>query len=349
MAWLYIPSMESPCVLDTAGLNSGSDSLCLNTDACVLSRGKPVPPQRLSAIWKRGGWIRRLSGLTLEPSTAARFAAEWASSLGDIPARESRSRGNVEARRTPDGCGLPSGGSSMKLPRNGAFSRTSLDTYRWDLKPSRMTCEAWAIRLRRACSRRKKSARAISGNESSFWPTPTTSQQNIYAKAPERRTDTDCKHQICLNDAVQLWPTPSARDGRDGRCSQETAEKNSRPLNEYAVTLWSSPRASDGEKGGPNMSFGAGGIPLPTQAASFPSSPQGQTRFLSGEEYLAIARSLNPLFTEWLMGWPLGWTASEVAETEWFRWKRHMRSAYSGFLSRIEAVPDGKQQESLFD
>lgn len=35
---------------------------------------------------------------------------------------------------------------------------------------------------------------------------------------------------------------------------------------ETVQKLWSTPRASDGEKGGPNMSFGAGGIPLPTQA-----------------------------------------------------------------------------------
>jgi hypothetical protein len=34
---------------------------------------------------------------------------------------------------------------------------------------------------------------------------------------------------------------------------------------EMVVAGWSTPRASDGEKGGPNMSFGAGGQPLPAQ------------------------------------------------------------------------------------
>ena len=33
------------------------------------------------------------------------------------------------------------------------------------------------------------------------------------------------------------------------------------------TAVWSTVRASDGEKGGPNMKFGAGGQPLPSQAA----------------------------------------------------------------------------------
>ena len=35
--------------------------------------------------------------------------------------------------------------------------------------------------------------------------------------------------------------------------------------------MWSTIRASDGEKGGPNQSFGAGGIPLPAQVANWPT------------------------------------------------------------------------------
>ena len=41
---------------------------------------------------------------------------------------------------------------------------------------------------------------------------------------------------------------------------------------------------------------------------------------------------LNLLFVEWLMGWPLGWSAFEPLGTEWSRWWRLMR----GELSRLE-------------
>jgi len=32
---------------------------------------------------------------------------------------------------------------------------------------------------------------------------------------------------------------------------------------------------------------------------------------------------LNPLFVEWLQGFPIGWTAFEPLETAWFQtWRR---------------------------
>jgi hypothetical protein len=42
------------------------------------------------------------------------------------------------------------------------------------------------------------------------------------------------------------------------------------------VELWSTPRSTDGEKGGPNMAFGAGGTPLPTQAAAMSDPPSAR-------------------------------------------------------------------------
>jgi len=51
-----------------------------------------------------------------------------------------------------------------------------------------------------------------------------------------------------------LWPTPRAN-------------KRGPPDSHGNLAMWATPRASDGEKGGPNMSFGAGGTPLPAQAA----------------------------------------------------------------------------------
>jgi hypothetical protein len=49
-------------------------------------------------------------------------------------------------------------------------------------------------------------------------------------------------------------------------------------------------------------------------------------------------RSLNPLFVEWLMGWPTGLSGFERAETELSRWLLQMR----GCLSRL-ALPKPAQ------
>lgn len=44
------------------------------------------------------------------------------------------------------------------------------------------------------------------------------------------------------------------------------------------------------------------------------------------QEQGRVKAKLNPLFVEWLMGFPLGWTDFAPVGTEWYRWKRRMRS-----------------------
>ena len=52
------------------------------------------------------------------------------------------------------------------------------------------------------------------------------------------------------------------------------------------VANWGTPRASDGEKGGPNQSFGAGGMPLPAQAAQWPTPAARDWRGENGADHL---------------------------------------------------------------
>lgn len=166
-----------------------------------------------------------------------------------------------------------------------------------------------------------------------MWATPTSHERTHTPRAVD--------HGEQLANQVDLWATPSARPGRSGEASDETLGRNSRPLNEQAVNLWSSPRASDGEKGGPNMSFGAGGTPLPTQAADFPISlPAPGTPTPGGESSPTTPtsrRRLNPAFVCYLMNWPwwwtnVAWTNSGPAAMEWWysRQRRRLASLLGG-------------------
>ncbi len=95
-----------------------------------------------------------------------------------------------------------------------------------------------------------------------------------------------------------VWPTPTQRDWKSS--ASNLHGKNSRPPNEV-VKFWSTPRASDGAKGGPGMKFGSGSTaPLPAQ----------------------VGGTLSPLWVEWLMGYPIGWTALEDWVMPWLRSKR---------------------------
>jgi hypothetical protein len=78
---------------------------------------------------------------------------------------------------------------------------------------------------------------------------------------------------------ANAWATPNVPNG--GRSAAkaivrgrtlERADGTKVQLGlEHQVKTWSTPRATDGEKGGPNQAFGAGGVPLPSQAANWPT------------------------------------------------------------------------------
>jgi len=186
---------------------------------------------------------------------------------------------------------------------------------------------------------------------------------------------------VRLEDSVAAWPTPNATDGE--KAPKRFAGGNL-SLPETA-RHWSTPRASDGEKGGPNQAFGAGGIPLPAQTAQWrtpqamdaergsngtwvPKPKAGEHSLRHQIEKFPVSfhqvhptypvgqvsshprRSLNPLFVEWLMGWPPGWTLLAwtdfgCSETALSAWKQRMRSALSSLGSPPEAPP---AQISLF-
>lgn len=160
------------------------------------------------------------------------------------------------------------------------------------------------------------------------------------------------------------WLTPHGMVGTDhtghvgagGELDQQTKRVMAK-LDAALTRQWSTPRASDGEKGGPNMAFGAGGTPLPAQATAWRtptagdiktmrhhgnmglagqatdslSFPQDHPMSMGGPESSSADAStssrlyLNPLFVNWLMGWPDGWTNSAPAEMESYLFRQRMR------------------------
>jgi hypothetical protein len=168
-----------------------------------------------------------------------------------------------------------------------------------------------------------------------------------------------------LTVAASSWLTPSANEDAAGTVDGKMQRMLTHQAKESS-DLWSTPRASDGEKGGPNQSFGAGGTPLPAQTVQWATpcardhmpahSPeyiaakkaeghgmkiltdqadsflQAHPTYQDGQVSSHPRRSLNPLFVEWLMGWPPGWTLLAWTDfacsvTELSAWKRRMRFA----------------------
>jgi len=104
----------------------------------------------------------------------------------------------------------------------------------------------------------------------------------------------------------------------------------------WAAENWARPRANDAEKRGVIADDPRNG--LPAQALEF-SRRIKTTR--DGSKSSKNRRRLNPLFVEWLMGWPLGMTEFAPLETASSRYKQLLHTE----LSRLVSQPESKQVE----
>lgn len=106
----------------------------------------------------------------------------------------------------------------------------------------------------------------------------------------------------------QFWPTPSARDWRSGKASEETHAKNSRPLNEVVtrdeILKWPTTTAVTDTGGAALCKWGGSG--------------SRQMMRDGGVSEKELNGALNPDWVEWLMGWPIGWTSLEPLPVERF-------------------------------
>ncbi len=109
----------------------------------------------------------------------------------------------------------------------------------------------------------------------------------------------------------------------NGASSKEMEARNPKQRLEAMTANWATPTARYW-KGNANAD-------VPIISLLGRQAPQAPRTMEAGME---SQMTLNPRFTERLMGWPMGWTELELAETEWFRWLRRMR----GELSRMECV-----------
>lgn len=128
------------------------------------------------------------------------------------------------------------------------------------------------------------------------------------------------------------WATPSVADTTGGRMARSGDRADEPLLKGQAAILsdqWMTPRTVTGaytrDGGDPDKER----LTLEGQAILAAFLPVHPTYPVGGIS-LKERRSLNPLFVEWLMGWPPGWTLLAwtdfaCSETELSRFKQRMR------------------------
>lgn len=344
MTWLYLPSSVLPVVEEdsTSALSSLSEALELS----ATWRTKSRPARTWSKAFAPGSYLTRLFGPISSPSTRARGVALWTESLAVTRASHSVSQGSASAPTIRATSGHTSPTSFGQLSLDGASSRTSAVICDWDSAKSPRTFEQWATALRRHCGERRKSAprTAESASSSSLWTTPTKGDGDGGQTQPSAARRMGGGDRSLRVDAAQ-WPTPTnamttgaGTQGRDGGLNLQTsAERWATPTSherthtprrvDHGEQLanqadrWAAPTSRDWKDGAePSMEVATNSL-LGRQAL----------RAMHGPTFLNATgpRRLNPLFVQWLMGWP-ELTCFASMETESSHSRQQPRSESSG-------------------
>lgn len=217
--WLYVPNViSSPSAQASEGLTLASSlpspTLDLLEEVWFTWRGKRRQPRLWSRLWKRGGFIRRLSGLICEPSTLNHGVDRFISSLAATPAK---TIALPEKEQEPMAIDF-SPPKSAELPPSAGLILSSAKTYRGIAtgrsKPSSQHWKDWAIALRQEYSRRPKPAIPCGGNDCSSWPTPTV-QDSAYGEIDQEMVlrRMAAGKQVGLDIAGTMnWHAPRAND-----------------------------------------------------------------------------------------------------------------------------------------
>ncbi len=301
--WLIVPETSCPSAQESADSNSELVSLSTISERLVASsvqwKGKPLLSPAWSRRWKQGGFIRRLSGLTLPHSTLEVGVDSFISSLRATHAKTTPTPETepvpMESDSSPPKC--------VALPKSAGLilssERTSRGTLTDSSMPSSHHWKGWATALRREYSARPKLEIPCSASDCSSWPSAKTvagswerdRNGNVYqtlegaaknwatpsdiskrggSQSPEKRSVGG--HTINLEDQAEHWEGPSVAVTEGTRLTRGGNRSNELLLTGQAMKgseNWTAPSATDSGRGGvitPAMT----GASLTQQVGSWP-------------------------------------------------------------------------------
>ena len=282
MAWLYLPEVE----------DSNSDSPLrseLITDQSPTLKGSVRPLGSWLRTWKEGGWIRLLSGMTLQPSQAMSLAHSWITSTllqQDSPASRGQSQETEKELKMNDGSGPTSSDWFARYDPEASSWRTSQVSFMEELNTFSETWPRSGSMRNGQVFERQTLVRPIVESGSLSWASPVAA---------------DAAQGDIENENTKYVTTGTGRL----RKISNNGESGSLGL-AREVKHWQTPSANEDAAGTINGNM----------QHMLSHQVQVATGITSTND---TGQRLNPLFVEWLMGWPEGWlvlTNSESSATE---------------------------------
>jgi hypothetical protein len=297
-----------------------SEDICLDGEPSAQSNGSRIQQAYLSQDKMTD--FSRLSrfGMTYKPLTEDHGealltlyrAAFHAKTL--VPPEEAKA-----STESDQECGEKWRGSFTKWDQDSSSWKTHQYSLLEDLESFSETWPQWGLMRDGECWEQFMSVPRICANESGFVPNDET----FFNTPRTTGLDGGANSRRALQKRKEMWPTPAtkgyghAAEGmvanliqkiEDGIISKQEAEQMLSLPNLENHRTWKkkfpTPQASDCRDRG-NL-----------------SNPSIQRRMEIGKQVnlsmcvSADSGKLNPMWVEWLMGWPLGWTDLRPLETD---------------------------------
>ncbi len=383
MAWLYIPNSSASNSAPASACSAkdcvpDSHFLASTTAPFATWSGKPLQPRNLSRLWKRERSIRRLSGLTLSPSTADAGVDAWISSSPAFRAKTSASPAYVLASMAyAAGSSSTCSTSPTLAVRSGSFWRTSQASLLpepplWTKprnSPKGRPPASWGswptaggVRNGSLWQRPTLVLRTVgrdgSASHGATWATPTAHDGRRPGADLASTQRTNLNRDAALWQPAEkvaqptsMWASPTSRCWKGGGNAVTRKDGKSRLdmldwQAEHLIAQWPTPAASDASSGGRQTDRMTGQTLVQT-VNSICSHPVRSTT--DGRDLSPTTRTLrprlNPAFGCWLMGWPVWWTNPAItssARSEMALWRCRLQS----HLSSLCAAPLGIELEA---
>lgn len=314
--WLHVPTTCFPSVPDrepsTLELELHAQALAQS----AWSSGVLTKPSFWLRAWRKGTYPRLRSGATQAPSTLSLGVESWIVSLRETRASPTVSPGSNSAPATTDGFSTTCCASSRASGLVVSSVRTSLGTPMGKSATSSQHWKAWVTALRAEYSAREPAEPDNPESGCLSWPTVTARDHRSpnSQDSQDRRNAGSKRGQQLMNfiawELPKVWSTLTAAAAHGSQLTRGNERSNELLIGGQAVLVC---------------------------LLHDPTTPHGAT--------LSMTRlALNPQFAEWLMGWPIGWSALRPLETELSPWLSQSR----GLALRL-ASPPPPMQRSLFD
>ena len=202
-----------------------SEASCLDTESSERLKSIRTAERSCFDAKKKATYLRSLSGMTYEPSTAQRGVDAWISSLRASRASRSVRRENGRERPTSATCGPKPSESLTMYDRSSRSWKTFQASLLADtLEPFSGILPKQGMMRSGVCWERTMLAPRTEGSGSGSWPTPTERDWKDGKYCPNVPVNS------LLGRAV--WATPNARDWKgapDRACRERGGRRSSLP------------------------------------------------------------------------------------------------------------------------